>query len=321
MANMNVISPDGGTTEYIIEDTNGRSFIAAEQATLTASKNYAIGNLFWYENTLYKVTAAILSGDTIVISGNNANATSTTIEAELALKAGTGVVSKLANGLAPQLPNEESTTKYLRQDGTWVVPPNTWKANSSSSEGYVASGSGQANKVWKTDADGVPNWRDDAGGHTMTPTPNASLSESDIVTAVNAGLTEGGINDDVISVFGVGKWSNTMTKTYIVQGIAGDSTPIGTSGIGTWDDTGVDQTGWVTVPALVGASSNGNIDVNLLFDPSTVSVPIVLGGYIIDDTTGKMCIKFGNEIPDADTHTAKVGIEVTIKRTETTSVS
>lgn len=35
-----------------------------------------------------------------------------------------GVVSKTANGLAPQLPNETTTTKYLRQDGTWVVPPN-----------------------------------------------------------------------------------------------------------------------------------------------------------------------------------------------------
>lgn len=35
-----------------------------------------------------------------------------------------GVVSKTANGLAPKLPDETGTTKYLRQDGTWVAPPN-----------------------------------------------------------------------------------------------------------------------------------------------------------------------------------------------------
>lgn len=35
------------------------------------------------------------------------------------------VVSKNANGLCPKLPNESTTTKYLRQDGTWVEPPDT----------------------------------------------------------------------------------------------------------------------------------------------------------------------------------------------------
>lgn len=173
--------------------------------------------------------------------------------------------------------------------------------------------------------------------HEIVPTPASNLTEANIVSAINDALLEGGENDDVSSNFGIGKWSNTMSKAFLVQGVAGSGTPVGTTGVGTWpadpqNPTSAEKADWMCIPELYGCGSALGINFDLVYDPATVSVPIARGGYVIDDNEtmsdgqggtipcAKMCIKFANEIPEADTHTAVVGAEITIKRTETVFV-
>lgn len=95
-------------------------------------------------------------------------------------------------GLVPAA-SAGAANRYLRSDGQWITPPNdnTWKANNKDQEGYVVKGSGHANQVWKTDADGNPAWR---------TIPNVSSSSAGLVpqlpSAGNLYLRSNGIWDN-----------------------------------------------------------------------------------------------------------------------------
>lgn len=109
--------------------------------------------------------------------------------------------------------------------GDTISATDTWKANTATSEGYVASGANQVDKVWKTDADGVPAWRDDANT-TYSAGTNVSISASNVISATDTTYTAG--NNVQISA------SNVISATD-TKYTAATATPLmdGTGAVGT----------------------------------------------------------------------------------------
>ena len=89
------------------------------------------------------------------------------------------------------------TLKTSSAAATWDVvhgeiDKNTWTKNTVSADGYVTKGTGQANKVWKTDADGNPAWRDDANTDTkVTSAANHYAPAADASATLTADAAGG----------------------------------------------------------------------------------------------------------------------------------
>ncbi len=84
-------------------------------------------------------------------------------------------LAKVENKNSEDIRNELTMQNVVAALG--YTPPDAdtdWNANTKDSPGCVAAGQNHANKVWKTDGDGNPAWREEANGITYAdPEPTA----------------------------------------------------------------------------------------------------------------------------------------------------
>lgn len=161
--------------------------IAPIETTTTASKAYAVGDLMFYNNILYKVTSPIVQGGTIEISGATPNVIQTDIDSELKNKI------KLS-----------STSGLVKNDGT--IDTTT----------YVSDISGKADKVASA-----------TNGDVATLDSNGNLVDSGIastnvvVKSATAGLLKNDGSIDTTTTAAVS--ANTTAISNIKDGTSIDS--------------------------------------------------------------------------------------------------
>lgn len=146
-------------------------------------------------------------------------------------------------------------------------------------------------------------------GHHMIP--NASLISTMAVAVTDI------TNDDVVSAYGVGTWSN-VDAVQILTTVSADD-----DGVGTWEDeddweTG-SRTGWIIHSALHGILSDDDVEIEPIFKITGGSA-VGLYAMRIDDaitgTTGGVALKFNAPVEAS----GYVGIRLKHLRTNTVTV-
>ena len=125
--------------------------VATIEATSTASKPYSIGEYLYYDSTLYRVTAAISQGGSIVTSGANPNVTSVTIGGEL-----DSVNSSLADKQAETLTTARTiggTSRTTVEDALGALTDSAYLENGLTSSSTTKALTAAQGKALKDEAD------------------------------------------------------------------------------------------------------------------------------------------------------------------------
>ena len=159
-------------------------------STITAAKggtgqtSYAIGDILYADTTTTLAKLAkgsdgqvlkLASGAPSWAADNDTTYTkATTSSLGLVKLVNATVQTTVAEGLSTTA-NRSYAVQFNNNDQLVVNVPwvNTWKVNSLTEEGYVTAGTGNASKVWKTDASGNPGWRDDTDTTYLKATKSA----------------------------------------------------------------------------------------------------------------------------------------------------
>lgn len=163
--------PLGGGSNQI----NNRAVLRLTFTIGSINQNYSnalsISNIAIYGSTYWNYNSEMAKTGHLYQYDSSQNATfPKNVNAISFVEGGTALSSKYlgisAKAADSAKLNGQQASYYLNYNNLTNKPTITWVANSKTADGYVAAGGSNAYKVWKTDANGNPAWREDNDTNT-----------------------------------------------------------------------------------------------------------------------------------------------------------